>query len=281
MLGQMVTLYLTQKGFRVSDLSRTRQMRPQTVLMNVLDQKLLTQFLKEHEYDAVVNCAALLGAACDQHPAEAAALNAWFPHFLEENFRESRTKVIQISTDAVFAPGPEGRLPTAPCAPDTFYGRTKLAGELYNRKDLTIRSAFWGPDQRQEGTGLMNWFLQSSGTVDGYRNVIFNGVTSLECAQFIEKAITEDMTGIYHLCARDPLSKYDLLFMLRDIFDCTDTQIEPVDHPISTRLLSESRLGSGKTYSQMLSELVCWMGERPGDYFHYPNITAWNRGKLT
>lgn len=272
MLGQMVTLYLVQRGFFVTDLSRTRRLRPQTVLLDVLDQNAFIRFLEEQDYNVIVNCAALLGRACDSHPAEATALNAWFPHFLEEQFRERKTKIIQISTDAVFSSSLAERMPFDLCSPDTFYGQTKMTGELHNKKDLTLRSAFWGPDQRQEGSGLMNWFLESTGTVEGYRNVTFNGVTSLECAKCIEEAIIRDVAGVYHLCARETLSKYDLLCLLRSTFGHTGVQIEPVDSPISARHLAEPRLSCKKTFLQMICELKHWMQDHHEDYLHYQNV---------
>ena len=60
---------------------------------------------------------------------------------------------------------------------------------MINEKDLTVRSDFIGPDMSENGSGLFNWIMNSTGYINGYSKVFFNGVTSLEFAKFIEKAI--------------------------------------------------------------------------------------------
>lgn len=276
MLGHMLTYRLEEHGYEVSDLSRRHPLRKQSIQLDILDRNALTQFLGCHDYDIIINCAALLNQDCERAPAAAVLLNAWLPHFLEAYFCNSGTKIIQISTDAVFSACGERHAPTDLCNPDTFYGQTKLAGELHNTKDLTIRSAFWGPDWRPQGKGLMNWFLQCTGTVKGYQNVVFNGVTSLECAEFIAAAIKGNYTGIHQLAAQDDCAKGVLLAKIQAAFHMPYVKLMPDDMPVSMRCLQDTRPCPGRTFDQMVQELHAWVARHPNVYAHYQNTTDLN-----
>lgn len=271
MLGHVITYYLEECGVHVTDLSHRCALRKNSILVDVLNEREFSTFLEDDSYDAIINCAAILGSQCDNHPTTAIQLNAWFPHFLAEKFRYSKTKIIQISTDAVFSPGPKPYTLSDFCNPNTLYGQTKVVGELCNSKDLTIRSAFWGPDWRKSGTGLMNWFLQSRGTANGYQNVCFNGVTSLECAEFLVEAIQNNYVGIYQLAAQDNISKGDLLSQIKSEFTLPLVQVIPTVVPASTRYLSDTRPRPRKTFGEMLLVLKKWMVHHPRLYAHCLN----------
>ena len=69
-------------------------------------------------------------------------------------------------------------------------------------------------------TSLLEWFLAQHGQVRGYRNAIFSGVTTLEMSRIIENLVTHfsGASGIYHVSSF-PVSKYDLLSMVKMVFD--------------------------------------------------------------
>jgi dTDP-4-dehydrorhamnose reductase len=173
------------------------------------------QLITSIEPDVVVNCIGLvkqLTAALD--PIASITLNALFPHIVARACAEAGARMIHISTDCVFA-GTRGHY-TENDLPDAadLYGRTKLLGEVTDGA-LTIRTSLIGRELRAT-SGLVEWFLSNrGGTVRGFTNAIFSGVTTATLASILAEVIEQqpDMRGLYHVAAA-PISKYDLLMML-------------------------------------------------------------------
>lgn len=103
----------------------------------------------------------------------------------------------------------------------TSYALTKALGEVQDPDHLTIRTSIIGPEIRQSGIGLFNWFMKQRGEVSGYRAVLWNGVTTLELAKAIEFFMNKDVGGLIHLGHPNPVSKYELLLLFKDIWGNT------------------------------------------------------------
>ena len=88
-----------------------------------------------------------------------------------------------------------------------FYGKTKFLGELHNGKDLTIRASFVGPEYFPEGRSLFHWFVTQKGSVPGYSETYFNGITSLAFAQFIHRILPHPPTVCCTSAPRKPSRK--------------------------------------------------------------------------
>lgn len=271
MLGHMTTLYFQELGYEIVDISHNRRCREATVLIDILDRRKFEDFLAKSEFDYVINCAAVLVKASLQKKAEAIMLNSWFPHYLEGIFSDTGTKLIQVSTAGVFAGN------SAPyCEEDlqdtnTFYGKTKSLGELENAKNLVIRSDFIGPDMSKQGTGLFNWIMTAGKELVGYSRAIFNGVSSLEFAKFLDFAIKNNITGQYHLFAADSLSKADFIRAVSKVFHLGISVADADRVTIDTRLCTHRTdvNYSQKTYEQQLTELKEWVETHRSLYPHY------------
>src|SRR5689334_6191030 len=62
----------------------------------------------------------------------------------------------------------------------SVYAKTKSLGEVVSPNHLTIRTSIIGPELKRGGIGLLHWFLMREDPVEGYENVYWNGVTTLE-----------------------------------------------------------------------------------------------------
>ena len=190
----------------------------------------------------VINCVGVikqLEAATD--PRTTIAVNAVFPHKLPDLCRSGRARLIHISTDCVFS-GNRGRYreTDAPDATD-LYGRTKFLGEVSGPGCLTLRTSIIGRELGSRN-GLIEWFLASgSQEVRGYRKAIFSGLTTAAFVRVLGAVIEApgELDGMYHVSS-EPISKYDLLLMVRDAFHLPGT-ILPSDTPVIDRSLDGTR----------------------------------------
>lgn len=201
----------------------------------------LDRFLRINRFDIIVNCVGVLNQFAEQRPDNAVYINSYLPHKLEEIYKDTDTKIIQPSTDCVFAgnnaPYKESDVPDG----TTYYDRTKALGELNNNKDLTFRMSIIGPDINPEGIGLLNWFMKQKGRVKGYKNAIWTGVTTTELAKGILKASEQNLTGLYHFVPGLSISKYDMLKLFAEIFNKNDVEIYPSDEPRIDKTLISTR----------------------------------------
>lgn len=165
--------------------------------------------------DAVVNCIGVVKQLAAAHdPIASITLNALFPHIVARACAEGGARLIHISTDCVFA-GTRGHYSEndVPDAAD-LYGRSKLLGEVTDGA-LTIRTSLIGRELRTS-SGLVEWFLSNrGGSVRGFTNAIFSGVTTDTLARILAEVVERhpDLQGLYHVAAT-PISKYDLLMNL-------------------------------------------------------------------
>jgi dTDP-4-dehydrorhamnose reductase len=90
---------------------------------------------------------------------------------------------------------------------------------------------------------LLDWFLLNTDKrVSGYRKSIYSGVTTNHLAEVVERVIRDhpELNGLYQV-ASEPITKYDLLIMLREAFGC-DVEIDPVDGEQVNRSMNGTKL---------------------------------------
>lgn len=271
MAGHVVSLYLREHGHDVDTLSATNKLDPQTSLIDVMDLNQLRIALDSTHYDAVVNCIGILVKQSEDRKDLSTYLNSFLPHFLENYYTNTSTKLIHLSTDCVFS----GK--NAPYSEDSvydgelFYDRTKALGEVINEKDLTFRMSIIGPDMQDKGIGLFNWFYSQTGDMNGYTNAIWNGITTIELARGIDAALEQNLSGLYHLVPNENISKYNLLKLFTEIFDRQDISVHPDDKVALNKTLINSRNDFDFTisnYPAMINEMKNWI-ESHDIYPHY------------
>lgn len=159
--------------------------------------------LKVDHVDYIINCVGLLKNKCSNDPINAIKINSLFPHQLVKIANKIGAHVIHLSTDCYMD--------------DDVYGRSKSAGEIDYPSHITIRTSIIGPELKRDGEGLFEWFMRQEGEINGYANVIWDGITTLELAKFIYFYITTDakVYGIKNLRSTQKTSKYDLLVLVK------------------------------------------------------------------
>lgn len=264
MAGHVIYKFLNKnKNHTVYGIARN--IKPSNIIFNldVLDTNELNKIINDGQFDYIINCIGILNQNAESNPSKAIWFNSYFPHFLEEITKGSESKVIHISTDCVFN-GKEGNYTeTAHKNGEGFYAQSKALGEIDNSKDLTIRTSIIGPELNTNGIGLFNWFMHQAGEINGYTNAIWSGVTTLELAKAINHIISNPIYGIVHLTNGEPLSKYDLLNLFKEVWDKKHIKIKPYEGKVVNKSLIKSERFDYKVpkYNEMLVDQYNWIHE--------------------
>lgn len=267
MAGHMVLRHLSGlAGYEVVGLARTRDKRFVDRQVDVENLSQLADALKAVQPAVVVNCVGVLNTAADDDPGRAVFLNSYLPHWLSRMGDELGFRLIHLSTDCVFSGATGGYTESSEPDGTSMYARTKTLGEVSSSPHLTLRTSIVGPELRQNGNGLMEWFLRQTGPVPGYASVLWTGVTTLELAKAIHAAIEENLRGLYHLVPDTPISKSDFLREIARAFDVHDVQVVPQATPRCQRTLVCTRTDFSfrvHDYGTMLDELAKAVRDTP------------------
>lgn len=188
MLGHMVVRYLSE-FFEVQELTSRW---PSTEF---------TDKIKASKADYLVNC---IGAIPQR--TQEFEVNYKLPIFLDKNFKG---KIIHPGTD---------------CEVDNDeYGLSKKAARDYlvekGIRTKILKTSIIGPELSTNAS-LLEWFLSSEGTVSGYSEAMWSGITTLEwakiCKTLIEYWETFPKENIVESTC---LSKYDLLHLIKNTFN--------------------------------------------------------------
>lgn len=215
LLGKTLEIYLKNKNNAVS--TPTRDEVPLADPNRYLD---IATYIDNIHPSIIINCAGVLPQEARVNPIQAYLVNTIFPQLLEQICLTKDIKLLHFSTNCVFKGkmGIEDQWYRGTDIPDEtdFYGRSKALGELKN--STTIRLSFVGVSSRPNDTGLLEWFLRNSSlSVNGY-NVMWNGISTLDVAENIEKLLSLP-PKLYHVATITPISKYDLLLLAKKIFE--------------------------------------------------------------
>ncbi|MCA0978726.1 SDR family oxidoreductase [Qipengyuania flava] len=167
----------------------------------------------------VINCVGIIKqqkSATD--PLTALTINAVLPHRLAKLSEATGSRLVHMSTDCVFSGRKGGYTEDDFADADDLYGRTKYLGETDYPHTITLRTSIIG-HELESSYSLVDWFLSQKGSVNGYKKAIFSGLPTIVVAQIIRDLVigNSGLRGVYHLSA-DPISKFDLLSLLADIY---------------------------------------------------------------
>ncbi len=263
MAGHVVTKYLKNLGYNVSTVARENA----NYSLNIENVNLTKSFFEDakNDFDFIINCIGLLVKDSIDRPDRAIIINSWFPHFLEEVTKETKTKIIHLSTDCVFD-GVKGSYIESDIHTETnHYGRSKSLGEINNNKDITFRMSIIGPELKSNGTGLLNWVLSNPDSeLNGWENALWNGMTTLQLAKCIDKYIKNpSVSGIYNLVNNEvQINKYELLCKINKIYNLGKT-INKSNGPktvnkilVDTRKLIDFEIPDYDTQLQELKDFI-------------------------
>lgn len=177
-------------------------------------------------------------------------VNSVFPRLLGSAAEALGIYFVHFSTDGVFL-GTSGMYDES-CPPDStdMYGMSKYLGEPTSRNCLVLRVSVLGRSPLSEDS-LLDWFLRQSGVVSGFRRAVFSGLPAVEIARFLACRLltrADLLTGLFHLSSA-PITKYDLLKLLRAEWSMGHVRIQPDDTIVVDRSLNSEALRKAIAYA--------------------------------
>lgn len=253
MLGTALVKKL-RNSYNVTSLGRTFcHDSHQHIQINV-DSDLLGKHLSKSNYDVVINCVAIIDHIyCNDNFEKCLLINSLINETIVKNVKRT-TRVLYISSDAVFSDSIEKRTPLTNPLPQSYYGTSKLVGEkvllIQNRgvDFYIIRTTIVGFSPKEKG--FVNWLLESTKNNKSttlFTDVFFNPISIWDLATEIEYLITQPMlkSQILHINGLDRLSKHEFGLKLCEALG------------IDTKLISKGKLTdfssrADRCYNQVL-----------------------------
>ncbi len=167
------------------------------------------------EVEIIIHCAAITNVNhCEEYPEQAMAVNGESVNKFLQQVADS--KLIFISSDAIFPDGVHMATEKDEKNPENVYGKSKELGEKYIKNTggshAAIRTTIVGKNINPAYQGFVEWIIKS--VKDGkeitlFDDALFTPITICHLADELEWIMGNDITGIIHISGIEPVSKYD------------------------------------------------------------------------
>jgi dTDP-4-dehydrorhamnose reductase len=214
--------------------------------------------IKKIEADIIING---IGKIPQKKPEaiDYTKINVDLPRFLET----LDIRVIHPSTDCEFKgniPAGEAYTKTDKRDADDDYGISKavISAEIENgfKNTKIIRTSIIGHEENSN-LALLDWFLSQTGSVKGYTNHYWNGITTLEWIKQAQNLIDnwDNFPVLNQLSTTEHYSKFDIINLAKEVYK-KDIEITPFTTEITVNkcLVSDIELPDLRTQLIELKE---------------------------
>jgi dTDP-4-dehydrorhamnose reductase len=216
--------------------------------VDVENHDTLTKLFSQVRPNVVVNCIGLVKQLAEaDDPLMAIPTNSLLPHRLAGLCDLIGARLVHISTDCVFSGKKGDYHESDPSDADDLYGKSKFLGEVDYPHAVTLRTSIIG-HELQGSRSLISWFLSQERQCKGFVKAIYSGIPTVVLAQIVRDVIIQrtDLSGLYHVAAQ-PISKYDLLRLVADVYGKV-IEIIPDDNLVIDRSLNADRFRDATGY---------------------------------
>ena len=224
MLGRTLRDYLNRRNYSVISITRNEF----DIYKSSIDD--IKKLLDINKPEFIINASGIIKQKIHLFSIEETIIvNSIFPINLYKVSHDKGSKLINITTDCVYN-GSKGNYDEN----DLFdandvYGMTKCAGEIPGA--MNIRTSIIGEEMNSDYS-LLSWAKANEGKrINGYKNHLWNGVTTLYLTELIDIIIDKGLyqPGTYHLHSPSIVSKFELLEIINRVYKL-DLKIEPIEH---------------------------------------------------
>jgi dTDP-4-dehydrorhamnose reductase len=241
-LGRHLTKYLAGKGFSVTATGRnnakgTLLNSVKFISADLLNTQQSFEMVNELQPNVIIHTAAMSKPdECEQQKELCLQTNLEATKILANAAKQVSAKFIFISTDFVLGEG-ENHIETSIPNPLNFYAQSKLMAEIYIQQHLDnyciIRPVLiYGKHIEGIRNTFIDWVQQSlqAGKQIKVVNDQFRTPTFVDDICFgIERIISLDKTGIYHLAGEQILTPYSMAVKIANHLQLDCNLIIPVD----------------------------------------------------
>jgi dTDP-4-dehydrorhamnose reductase len=182
--------------------------------------------LKKLNPVAVIHTAGLTSVeACEANPEIAKYINVSIAENVAKATSSLGIKMVQISTDHLFAGEESFAGETQPIAPCNIYGATKAEAELVvlkaNPKALVVRTNFygWGPAYRVSFSDLIISKLRSKKEVTLFEDVYYSPILAETLIDKVHELMDSGAEGIFNVVSSERISKYSFGQLIARYFE--------------------------------------------------------------
>ena len=214
-LGDSHDVFGTSKQEWTSDAGLAKFLTKEKWLggVDAKDITTVAQIFENQDFDVVINCIGVVKQRANRiSNDEMMLVNAQFPHELVKVSNSCGARVIHISTDCVFSGDKGDYVETDVPDPVDVYGSSKLAGEIVDDHNLTIRTSHVGRELTNF-TSLFEWILSNRNKqVAGFSKAKYSGLTTFSLSELIKQLLTtgSKLNGLVHV-ASTPITKFKLI----------------------------------------------------------------------
>jgi dTDP-4-dehydrorhamnose reductase len=187
--------------------------------------------------DAVIHAAAVGSVDfAERNREQTRKVNVGGTEVVAELCQIFKSRLIYVSSNAVF----DGRTPfyseTAPVNPINYYGQLKVEAEKVVRESKTswaivrpILMYGW-PYHGERDNPVTSWVrsLEDNKPIKVVDNVFSKPLPVWSCAECIWAVIRQNRDGIYHVAGRDHITLYEFALQVADVFGLDKGLISPV-----------------------------------------------------
>lgn len=203
------------------------------VAANLTDPQSITSAIEMIQPTYILHAAALAShEECERNPDLAYAINARATGIIAEAAQRVGSKLIYLSTDAVFNGDTGNYIENDIPEPFSVYGKSKLEGEIIalgvDSHSLVIRTNFfgWSPSGQRSILEFVVNNLEAGIPIDGYSDFTVSSIYVRYLAHHIRQLRVK--SGIWHVASSDALTKYDFGLNVAKVFGLDPALITPV-----------------------------------------------------
>jgi dTDP-4-dehydrorhamnose reductase len=154
--------------------------------------------------------------------------------------------MIQPTTDCVYSGTRGGYIEIDVPDEENQYGRSKAVGEPPSAS--VLRVSIIG-EELENKKSFLEWVRNSQGTVNGWTNHYWNGITCLEYCKVLQKVFEQNLfwKGVRHIYSPSVVSKYDMVCMVNSVYNLGLTV-----HPVTCSTPVDKTLKSNYSFSEFL-----------------------------
>jgi dTDP-4-dehydrorhamnose reductase len=276
LLGQKITEnILLNKQFNLIATSKGQNRYPDAAgyvyeEMDILDQGQVRNVVAKYKPDAIIHTAALTNVdTCEADKDLADALNVEAIKTLVAICETLSIQLIHLSTDFIFD-GENGPYEeTAVSSPLSYYGQTKVEGELligksYCKWAILRTILVYGIVKDMSRSNIVLWAkgaLEKGEPINVVNDQWRMPTLAEDLADACLKAVEKEVTGIYHISGKDMMSIAELVGQVADHYNLDKSLIRE----ISSSTLNQSARRPKKT-GFILDKAIRDLGYQPHSF---------------